>query len=80
MLNTGSLIGISSNLYGAGFHNKLVKSFSWADAATGKNVTYELDKAINTAKISMKRRDIEMTKAYEDMLIHLYNNMQEIPL
>jgi hypothetical protein len=80
MLNTGSLIGVSSNLYGSGFHEKVIKSFSWADASSGKNVTYEADKAINTAKASMKRRDIEMTKAYEDMLRHLFSRKDEIIL
>jgi hypothetical protein len=80
MLNTGSMIGVSANLYGAGFHNKQVKSFSWADASTGKNTIYDYDKALNTAKISMKRRDLEMTEEYENMFKHVYSNLGELPL
>lgn len=80
MLNTGTLIGVSSNLYGAGYHRKLVKSFSWEDAATGKNITYEPEKAINTAKASMKRRDIEMTSTYEALLRYLFSKKDEISL
>ena len=78
MLNTGTLVGISSNLFGAGFHNKLIKSFSWVDASTNETKIYELDKALSTAKVSMSRRNVEMTKAYEDMFVHVFNNKDEI--
>jgi UDP-N-acetylglucosamine diphosphorylase / glucose-1-phosphate thymidylyltransferase / UDP-N-acetylgalactosamine diphosphorylase / glucosamine-1-phosphate N-acetyltransferase / galactosamine-1-phosphate N-acetyltransferase len=80
MMNTGTLVGISSNLYGAGYHNKLIKSFSWNDASSGGQTSYDLAKAIQTAKVSMSRRKVEMSKAYEDMLIYLYENKDEIPL
>jgi UDP-N-acetylglucosamine diphosphorylase/glucosamine-1-phosphate N-acetyltransferase len=78
MLNTGTLVGISSNLYGAGFHKNIIKSFSWTDAAAGENKIYEPDKALNTAKISMSRRGAEMTKTYEDMFMHVFNNKDEL--
>lgn len=73
MLNTGSFIGISSNLFGSGFHKKSVKSFSWADSG-GEIINYEYEKALNTAKISMKRRDIIMSGAYEEMFRYVYDN------
>ena len=64
MLNSGTIIGISSNLFGGGFHSKFLNSFSWAD--TGDKIKrYELDKALNTAKISMGRRNIKMSREYE---------------
>ncbi|MCI0450311.1 MAG: hypothetical protein L0Y79_11100 [Chlorobi bacterium] len=78
MLNTGTIIGISSNLYGAGFHNKLVKSFSWTDASANQTKVYELSKALSTAKISMTRREAEMTKSYEDMFTCVFNNKDEL--
>ena len=77
MLNTGSLIGVSSNIFGSGFHNKLIKSFSWADA-NGETINYEYDKALNTAKVSMKRRDVVMSGAYEAMFKYLYNNRDKM--
>jgi UDP-N-acetylglucosamine diphosphorylase/glucosamine-1-phosphate N-acetyltransferase len=73
MLNTGSLIGVSSNLFGSGYHKKLIKSFSWADAG-GETINYEYEKALNTAKVSMKRRDVIMSGAYEEMFRYVYDN------
>lgn len=80
MLNTGTIVGVSSNLYGGGFHNKLIKSYSWEDSSTGNNKAYEIDKAISTAKISMKRRNIEMSGAYEKMMRHVFEKREESPV
>lgn len=74
MLNTGTIIGISCNLYGSGYQPKTVNSFSWIDAASGKTDKYDLNKAVNTAMISMKRRNIKMTRAYENLLAFHYKN------
>ena len=72
MLNTGTTIGISSNIFGGGYHSKNIPPFSWADAQSGTNVKYDFDKAVNTAKISMKRRNVVMSKAYENMMLYYY--------
>jgi UDP-N-acetylglucosamine diphosphorylase/glucosamine-1-phosphate N-acetyltransferase len=72
MLNTGTTIGISSNIYGGGFHPKNIPPFSWADAQSGTNMKYDIEKAINTARISMKRRNITMSKAYENLMIYYF--------
>ncbi|MFI5144673.1 MAG: putative sugar nucleotidyl transferase, partial [Ignavibacteria bacterium] len=66
MLNSGTVIGISCNLFGGGFHPKFINSFSWSDAG-GKLSRYELDKALNTAKISMGRRNLRMSPSYEKL-------------
>ncbi len=80
MMNTGTLCGISTNLYGAGYQNKLLKSFTWNNASNGEAINYHIAKAIQTAKISMSRRKVDMTKAYEDMMMYLYEKKDEIPL
>jgi len=74
MLNTGSLIGISSNLFGSGFHDKQVRSFSWAEAGKNEQIDYDMMKAIEVARISMKRRNIEMSDAYCRAIEHLYES------
>lgn len=71
MLNSGTIIGISSNLFGGGFHPKFIDSFSWADTKE-RAKRYELDKALNTAKISMGRRKIRMSPAYEKLFKSYY--------
>lgn len=80
MLNTGTLAGISTNLYGAGYQNKLLKSFTWNNASNGEAINYHIAKAVQTAKISMSRRKIEMSQAYEEMLKHLYSRKEDLPL
>ncbi len=72
MLNTGTIVGISSNLFGGGFHNKLIPNFSWADAQSGKRVKYDISKAIATAKVSMKRRNVTMNNTYENLMIYYF--------
>lgn len=67
MLNTGSIIGIFANIFGAGFPEKEIKSFSWCNAGSDSK-RYDIDKAINTAKIVMDRRGISMSKAYEKLV------------
>jgi UDP-N-acetylglucosamine diphosphorylase/glucosamine-1-phosphate N-acetyltransferase len=77
MLNTGTMIGISSNLYGAGYHNKKISSYSWEDASNKEIISYEIEKAISTARTSMSRRNVNMTEAYEKMLRHVYETKDE---
>lgn len=72
MLNTGTIIGISSNLFGGGFHSKNIPPFSWADAQSGTIVKYDINKALKTAKISMKRRNVQMSDTYEKMMSYYY--------
>lgn len=57
MFNTGTIIGVSSNIFGAGFPQKSIPSFSWGGA--DGLITYELNKSIQTAKIVFGRRNKE---------------------
>jgi UDP-N-acetylglucosamine diphosphorylase/glucosamine-1-phosphate N-acetyltransferase len=71
MLNTGTIIGIFANIFGGGFPDKVIESFAWFDS--GKNSDeiqpkYDLDKAIETAKIVMKRRNLDLSRNYEDLV------------
>lgn len=61
MINTGTNIGISCNLFGADFPPKYISSFSWANS--GILVEYKLNKAIEVAKIVMSRRNVEFTES-----------------
>jgi UDP-N-acetylglucosamine diphosphorylase/glucosamine-1-phosphate N-acetyltransferase len=56
MFNTGSVIGFSCNIFGSGFPEKYVPSFTWGGADS--SIQYELPKAIETAKIVLSRRKI----------------------
>ena len=51
MLNTGTIIGLGANIFGAGFQDKYIPSFRW-----GKNDTTELEKLFNTIENMKQRR------------------------
>ena len=70
MFNTGTVVGISSNVFGPGFPPKFIPSFSWGGA--DKLVEYSVEKAVETAKIVMKRRKVEMTSKYEEHFKKLF--------
>lgn len=65
MFNTGTVVGVACNVYGAGFPPKFIPSFSWGHT---NMVEHNLEKAIETARIVMGRRKVEMTKEYENLL------------
>ncbi len=57
--NTGTVVGVSANVFGAGFPKNFIPSFSWGGA--GSMTTYSLNKAVETAKRVTQRRGIEWT-------------------
>ncbi len=73
LLNTGISIGFSCNLYGGGlFTEKVIKSFSWG--TPGNLVEYRLDKALQTACSSMKRRQVQLKPAHEKLFGQIYKD------
>jgi UDP-N-acetylglucosamine diphosphorylase/glucosamine-1-phosphate N-acetyltransferase len=70
MLNTGTIIGTSCNIFGAGLPPKEIPSFSWGGAEGFQE--YEIDRALATARTVMKRRGIDMSRAYETMFRSAY--------
>ena len=66
MLTTGTLCGVCCNLLSDGYPPKYGPSFSWV---SGSNVVpYHFDKAIEAMERMMKRRDVDMTPAYKEMM------------
>ncbi|MEJ2051108.1 MAG: GlmU family protein [Calditrichota bacterium] len=59
MFNTGTVVGVSSNIFGSGFPPKYIPSFSWG--GSGGLREYNFDKAIEVAEIVMKRRNVPFT-------------------
>lgn len=61
LLNTGTVVGAGSNLYGAEMPPKYVPPFSWG---TGDDLTaYRVDKFLDVAKKAMVRRGVELSDA-----------------
>src|SRR6478609_2733225 len=57
MFNTGTVVGVSTNIFGSGFPRNFIPSFSWGGASGF--TTYITKKAFETAKIVMSRRHVE---------------------
>lgn len=70
MFNTGTVVGVSSNVFGAGFPQKYIPSFSWGGAESLS--TYDLDKAIDVAKRVMNRRKINLTEVEMKVFKHVF--------
>lgn len=66
MFNTGTVIGVSANIFGSGYPRTFVPSFSWGGAAG--YTTYQLRKAFEVAEVVMKRREVELTESEKDIL------------
>lgn len=72
MFNTGTVVGVSSNVFGAGFPPKAIPSFAWVDSKDVQG--YRVDKAIDVARTVMGRRKITMTDNYERLLKHIFDS------
>lgn len=70
MFNTGTVIGVSSNIFGTGFPRNFVPSFSWGGASGF--TTYLPKKAFETAKLVYARRDMEFTEEDAEILTHVF--------
>ncbi|MBN2615085.1 MAG: GlmU family protein [Bacteroidales bacterium] len=72
MFNTGTVVGVSANIFGEGYPRNFIPSFSWG----GKQgmSPYNLKKAFQVAEAVMARRD----KAFDEVEKHILNHIYEI--
>lgn len=63
MFNTGTVCGVSVNVFGGGFPPKHLPSFSWGGAE--ELTVYRLEKALAVARETVSRRGIEFGEADE---------------
>jgi UDP-N-acetylglucosamine diphosphorylase/glucosamine-1-phosphate N-acetyltransferase len=70
MFNTGTVIGVNSNIYVPGFPRNFVPSFSWGGASGF--TTYMPKKAFEAAKVMMARRHVEFNDVEANILNHVF--------
>ena len=73
MFNTGTVVGVSCNIFGGDFPDKYIRSFSWG----GKEITaFKFDKAIEYANNMMNRRGLSLSNEEVEILafIHARNH------
>ncbi len=75
MLNTGTVIGVSANVYGAGFPRNFIPSFSM-----GGNhgfAEYRLNKTFEVADLVMQRRNKKFDEVEQKILTHIFEQTKE---
>ncbi|MDR1974802.1 MAG: GlmU family protein [Bacteroidales bacterium] len=65
--NTGTVVGICSNVFGAGFPRQYIPSFMW-----GSSGVHPLDRATDTAEKVMARRNITMDEKERQVLKYVF--------
>ena len=69
-LNSGTVCGVSCNIFAGDFPPMFMPSFSWV----GSNVIqpYKLDKAYEAMEAMMARRDVKLTHAYKNLMESIF--------
>ncbi len=71
MFNTGTVVGVNANVFGAGFQAKHIPSFAWGGTAEGLT-EYRLEKAIEVARQTVARRGLSFGDIESDILRHIF--------
>lgn len=70
MFNTGTVVGVSANIFGGSFPEKFIPSFTWGGSEG--LTTYRLDKAVDTANRMMSRRHKNLSDSEIKMYEHIF--------
>lgn len=69
MFNTGTVVGVATNVFGGGFPRNFIPSFSWG--GSGGYSTHRLEKAAETAALMMGRRKVDFSDEDAKILAHI---------
>ena len=74
MFNTGTVVGVSCNIYGSGFQRNFIPSFSWGSPLGMKS--FNLKKAFQVADAVFKRRGLEIDEIEKGIFTHI-NDLEQ---
>jgi len=75
MFNTGTVVGVCTNIFGAGYPRNYIPSFSWG--GPGGLTLFKFDKAIESINNMMKRRNKSLSEIDIEILKHIYNTTEQ---
>ncbi|MDX5421602.1 MAG: GlmU family protein [Hymenobacteraceae bacterium] len=75
MFNTGTVVGVSANIFGAGYPRNFIPSFSWGGASGFE--TFQLRKACEVAEKVMERRHKDLDEVERAILAHVFEQTQQ---
>ncbi|NVK52303.1 MAG: GlmU family protein [Flavobacteriaceae bacterium] len=70
MFNTGTVVGVSANIFGSGFPRNFIPSFSWGGASGF--TTYQTNKVFEVATVVMQRRNVVFDTQEQQILNHVF--------
>jgi UDP-N-acetylglucosamine diphosphorylase/glucosamine-1-phosphate N-acetyltransferase len=70
MFNTGTVVGVSANVFGSGYPRNFIPDFAWG-GAQGFEV-YALTKVFETAELVYQRRNREFDQIEKDILAKVF--------
>jgi len=70
MFNTGTVVGVSANIFGAGFPRNFIPSYSWGGASGFTE--YKIDKALQTMKLVFARRNKALSQRDIDLFTKVF--------
>lgn len=75
MFNTGSVVGVSANIFGSGFPRNFIPSFSWGGASGFTE--YKTNKVFEVAGVVMKRRNLVFDEIDQRILEHVFEETKK---
>jgi UDP-N-acetylglucosamine diphosphorylase/glucosamine-1-phosphate N-acetyltransferase len=69
--NTGTVVGVSANIFGSGLQRNFIPSFTWG--GTSGHTNYDIKKALKVAEIVFKRRHRTLDDIEKELLINVYS-------
>lgn len=75
MFNTGTVVGVSANVFGAGYPRNFIPDFSWGGAQGFE--TFSLVRSFEVAGVVMGRRGLQLSAADKDLLTYVFNETQK---
>jgi len=70
MFNTGTVVGISANIFGGGFPKTFIPSFSWGGAEEFE--TFQFDKALEVMQKVMRLKENILSKEDVEIVKHIF--------
>ena len=75
MFNTGTVVGVSANLFGSGFPRNFTPSFSWGGAAGYE--TFQMNKVSEVVTAVMKRKTLVFDTVDQKILDHVFEETKQ---
>ena len=75
MFNTGTVTGVSANVFGPGFPRNFIPDFAWGGAHGFE--TYTIHKMFETAEKVFERRNMSFDQQEKDILQHVFDSTQQ---